>query len=90
MEIKLINDSDIKVGDEIVCSCHSSLRYYKVLRVPKSGGRYFKVSVGSEQFGTTYKWISRKFESDVSKHNDTMYLSLCSRDILLIKRENEF
>lgn len=45
MEGNLINMSDIEIGDEIVISCHSDLKYLKVLKIPKDRKTgYFKVS----------------------------------------------
>ena len=89
MEQKLIQVSEVEVGDEIIISCHSDLKYLKVLRLPsKKDGRAFKVSLRRDQRGTRWSWLVNNFEQDITKHNDVMYQNLGGRDIFLVKREN--
>jgi hypothetical protein len=90
MENRLIQFNEIEVGDEIIISAHSELKYLKVLRLPKKvGSTTFKVSLRRDQRGNgTWTWKSRIFEQDVTKHNDAMYQYLGGRDIFLVKREN--
>ena len=89
MENRLIQVSEVEVGDEIIISCHSDLKYLKVLRLPsKKDGRTFKVSLRRDQRGTKWSWLVNNFEQDITKHNDVMYQNLAGRDIFLVKREN--
>lgn len=81
MEQELINLNDIKVGDEIIISCNSWLKYLKVLRIPKNGSTRFKCSTGQGKYGGHY------FEMDCKKHTKTIYQDLYYRDIFLLKRE---
>jgi hypothetical protein len=49
MEQKLIEVSEVMVGDELIISAHSQLKYLKVLRIPvKKDGTRFKVSLRRE------------------------------------------
>jgi hypothetical protein len=92
MEQKLITNLDeIEIGDEIIISAYSDLKYLKVLRLPsKKGGTTFKVSLRRDiRTNGTWKWKVRTFEQDVTKHNNIMYQNLYGRDIFLVKRENE-
>ena len=90
MENRLIQFNEIEVGDEIIISAHSELKYLKVLRLPrKVDSRTFKVSLRRDQRGNgNWKWLVNSFEQDVEKHNDVMYQNLGGRDIFLVKREN--
>ena len=90
MEQKLIQVSEVEVGDEIIISCHSDLKYLKVLRLPrKVDSTTFKVSLRRDQIGSVNcSWLVNSFEQDVTKHNDVMYQNLGGRDIFLVKREN--
>ena len=89
MENRLIKFSEVEVGDEIIISAHSDLKYLKVLRLPrKVDSKTFKVSLRRDQRGTKWSWLVNSFEQDVTKHNDVMYQNLGGRDIFLVKREN--
>jgi hypothetical protein len=90
MEQKLIQVSEVKIGDEIIISAYSNLKYLKVLRIPiKVDSTTFKVSLKRDQRNNgNYSWIVNNFEKDVAKHNDVMYQDLGGRDIFLVKREN--
>jgi hypothetical protein len=83
MEQKLIDLNDIKVGDEIIISCNSWLKYLKVLRIPKNGSTRFKCSVGEGNDHREYY-----FQMDCEKHTKTIYQDLYYRNIFLVKREN--
>jgi hypothetical protein len=90
MEQRLIKLDEIQVGDEIIISANSDLKYLKVLRIPtnKQSTR-FKVSLRRDTGGTgPYNWKIRRFEQDITKHNDVMHQCLYGRDIFLVKREN--
>ena len=90
MENRLIQVSEVEIGDELIISAHSNLKYLKVLTVPKKvESTTFKVSLRRDQRGNgNYSWIVNNFEQDVTKHNDVMYQNLYGRDIFLVKREN--
>jgi hypothetical protein len=90
MENRLIQVSEVELGDEIIISAHSELKYLKVLTVPrKVESTTFKVSLRRDQRGNgNWKWLVNSFEQDVEKHNDVMYQNLGGRDIFLVKREN--
>ena len=96
-ELKLIKISELEIGDEIIISSYSNLKYLKVLKLPKlktnSWGNYYtnvKCSIKQDHYVT--KWGRQRsiniFEQDVTKHNSIIYQNLNSRDILLVKREN--
>lgn len=88
MEQKLINLKDIKVGDEIIISCHSMLKYLKVLRLPtKFGSDVFKCSVGRNNGMGRFYNQGFTFQMDVEKHNKVVYQNLHYRDVFLVKRE---
>jgi hypothetical protein len=90
MENRLINRLDeIEIGDEIIISANSQLKYLKILRLPlKKDGTTFKVSLRrDEKRNATWTWKHRIFEQDVTQHNDVMYQDLYSRDVFLVKRE---
>lgn len=90
MENRLIQVSEVEIGDEIIISAHSNLKYLKVLRIPrKVDSTTFKVSLRRDQRRNgNYSWTVNNFEQDVEKHNDVMYQDLHGRDIFLVKREN--
>jgi hypothetical protein len=92
MEQQLISNlNEIQVGDEIIISANSELKYLKILRLPiKKNSSVFKVSLRRDVMSfpnSNYTWKKRIFEQDVTKHNDVMYQDLYSRDIFLVKRE---
>lgn len=90
MEQKLIKFNEVMVGDELIISAHSQLKYLKVLRLPvKKDGTRFKVSLRRDQRGKDkWSWLYNVFEKDVLKHNNIMYQDLYGRDVFLVKREN--
>lgn len=83
MEQGSIDLNDIEVGDEIIISCNSWLKYLKVLRIPKNGSTRFKCSIGYGGSG-----INHYFQMDCKKHDKTIYQDLYYRTIFLVKREN--
>ena len=96
-ELKLIKVSELEVGDEIIISSYSNLKYLKVLKLPKlktnNWGDYYtnvKCSIKQEHYVTS--WGNQRsinvFETDTSKHNSFIYKDLNNRHILLVKREN--
>lgn len=89
MENRLIQFNEVEVGDEIIISAHSDLKYLKVLTVPrKVDSTTFKVSLKRDQRGNgNWSWLVNSFEQDVEKHNNIMYQNLAGRDIFLVKRE---
>ena len=96
-ELKLIKISELEIGDEIIISSYSNLKYLKVLKLPKlkinSWGDYYtnvKCSIKREHHISKWgKQINVNFfETDISKHNSFIYQNLNNRDILLVKREN--
>jgi hypothetical protein len=86
---RLIQFNEVEVGDEIIISAHSDLKYLKVLTVPKKvDSTTFKVSLKRDQRGNgNWSWLVNSFEQDVEKHNNIMYQNLAGRDIFLVKRE---
>ena len=90
MENRLIQFSEVMVGDELIISAHSQLKYLKVLRIPvKKDGTRFKVSLRRDQRGNgNWSWLVNIFEQDVAQHNSIMYQDLSVRDVFIEKREN--
>lgn len=90
MEQKLIQVSEVKIGDELIISAHRELKYLKVLTIPKKvGSTRFKVSLRRDQRGhSNWSWLVNSFEQDVTKHNDIMYQDLFGRDVFLVKRNS--
>lgn len=88
MEQRLIKLNEIEVGDEIIISCFSRLKYLKVIKIPiKKDSTTFRCSIKKIQHNKgTYNWTKNIFEQDVTQHNEVIYQDLCSRDIFLIKR----
>ena len=96
-ELKLIKVSELEVGDEIIISSYSNLKYLKVMKLPKLKSNnwrdYYtnvKCSIKQDNYMTKYgrQRSINIFETDVTKHNSIVYQDLNNRDILLIKREN--
>lgn len=82
MEQQLIDRDDIQVGDEIIISCNSYLKYLKVLRIPKNGSTRFKCSIGGGDSHSEYY-----FQMDCEKHTKEIYQDLHYRNIFLVKRQ---
>ena len=96
-ELKLIKVSELEIGDEIIISSYSNLKYLKVLKLPKLktnnwGDYYTNVKCSIKQEHHISKWGKQMniniFEQDVTQHNSVIYQNLNNRDILLVKREN--
>ena len=96
-ELKLIKISELELGDEIIISSYSDLRYLKVLKLPKLktnkwGDYYTNVKCSIKQEHYLNRWGKQRniniFEQDVTKHNSFIYKNLNNRHILLVKREN--
>lgn len=96
-ELKLIEVSELEIGDEIIISSYSKLKYLKVLKLPKLktsrwGDYYTNVKCSIKQKHCVSKWGKNIniniFEQDVTQHNSVIYQDLNNRDILLVKREN--
>lgn len=96
-ELKLIKVSELEIGDEIIISSYSNLKYLKVLKLPKLktsrwGDYYTNVKCSIKQEHRVYKLDKNIniniFEQDVTQHNSVIYQNLNNRDILLVKREN--
>ena len=96
-ELKLIKVSELEVGDEIIISSYSNLKYLKVVKLPKLktsrwGDYYTNVKCSIKQEHHISKWGKQTnvnfFETDTSKHNSIIYHDLNNRHILLVKREN--
>ena len=94
-ELKLIKVSELEVGDEIIISSYSNLKYLKVLKLPKlktsRWGDYYtnvKCSIKQEhRVSKLGKNININiFEQDVTKHNSTVYQNLNNRHIFLVKK----
>ena len=96
-ELKLIKVSELEVGDEIIISSYSNLKYLKVVKLPKLktsrwGDYYTNVKCSIKQEHHISKWGKQTnvnfFKTDTSKHNSIIYQDLNNRHILLVKREN--
>ena len=96
-ELKLIKISELELGDEIIISSYSNLKYLKIIKLPKLktnhwGDYYTNVKCSIKQEHHISKWGKNMninfFETDISKHNSTIYQNLNNRHILLVKREN--
>ena len=96
-ELKLIKISELEIGDEIIISSYSNLKYLKVVKLPKLktsrwGDYYTNVKCSIKQEHRVSKWGKNIniniFEQDVAQHNSIIYQDLNNRDILLVKREN--
>ena len=96
-ELKLIKISELEIGDEIIISSYSKLKYLKVLKLPKLktnnwGDYYTNVKCSIKREHHISKWGKQInvnfFETDISKHNSIIYQNLNNRHILLVKREN--
>ena len=96
-ELKLIKVSELEVGDEIIISSYSNLKYLKVVKLPKLktnnwGDYYTNVKCSIKQKHCVSKWGKNIniniFKQDVAQHNSIIYQNLNNRDILLVKREN--
>ena len=96
-ELKLIKISELEIGDEIIISSYSNLKYLKVLKLPKlktsRWGDYYtnvKCSIKQEhRVSKLGKNININiFEQDVIQHNSIIYQDLNNKHILLVKREN--
>ena len=96
-ELKLIKVNELEIGDEIIISSYSNLKYLKVVKLPKLktsrwGDYYTNVKCSIKQEHHISKWGKQTnvnfFETDTSKHNSIIYQDLNNRHILLVKREN--
>ena len=96
-ELKLIKVNELEIGDEIIISSYSNLKYLKVLKLPKLktnnwGDYYSNVKCSIKQEHHVSKWgkniNTNIFEQDVTQHNAIVYQDLNNRHILLVKREN--
>ena len=96
-ELKLIKVNELEVGDEIIISSYSNLKYLKVLKLPKIKTNHWRdyytnVKCSIKQEHHISKWGKQTnvnfFETDTSKHNSIIYKNLNNRHILLVKREN--
>ena len=96
-ELKLIKISELEIGDEIIISSYSNLKYLKVLKLPKlktsrQGDYYTNVKCSIKQehrVSRLGKNININiFEQDVTQHNSIIYQDLNNKHILLVKREN--
>lgn len=92
MEQRLIKPNEIEIGDEIIISCHSELKYLKIVGIPKKkDGTRFKCSIKQiQRTSGNYNWAVNSFEQDVQQHNRVIYQDLYGRHIFLVKRENKF
>ena len=96
-ELKLIKISELEIGDEIIISSYSNLKYLKVMKLPKLKSNnwrdYYtnvKCSIKQDNYMTKYgrQRSINIFETDVTKHNSIVYQDLNNKHILLVKREN--
>ena len=89
MEQRLVKIDELQVGDEIIISCHSELKYLRIVQIPRNkDSSRFKCSIKQMQRTSgSYNWTVNQFEQDVTQHNHVLYQDLYNRDIFLVKRE---
>lgn len=118
--MKLVKIEELEIGDEIIISGNSNLKYLKVLSKPTLGNKdlYQSVVDNTTNSGWNWKVVGKKyksvrcsirqneilyknkngfsrtykeyvFEQDISKHNKRISVDLNSRDIYLVKREEQ-
>ena len=95
-ELKLIKVNELEIGDEIIISSYSNLKYLKVVKLPKlktsRWGDYYtnvKCSLSKKRMKNgNFEWNVFIFEQDVTKHNSTVYQNLNNRHIFLVKKKN--
>ena len=95
-ELKLIKVNELEIGDEIIISSYSNLKYLKVLKLPKLKTSRWRDSYTNVKCSLlkkimknrNFEWNTFPFEQDVTKHNSFIYKNLNNRHILLVKREN--
>lgn len=96
----LIQVKDLQIGDEVLYSANSKFKYVKLLRTPtlRTIGhntgivhKAVKVSIKNDRYiGRGNRNYSRyKCESDVTQHNDTMYLDMNYNQMWLVKRNRQ-
>ena len=77
-ELKLIKISELEVGDEIIISSYSNLKYLKVIKLPELktsrwGDYYTNVKCSIKQKHCVSEWGKNVniniFEQDVTQHN---------------------
>lgn len=92
MEQRLVQTNELQIGDEIIISCYSQLKYLKIVGIPKKKeSTKFKCSIKQMQRTSgNYTWGVNCFEQDTTQHNKVIYQDLYGRDIFLVKRENKF
>lgn len=96
----IIEVEDLQIGDEIIISNFSELKYLKVLKTPtKSKQKHWKTgitlysNVKCSEFKTQNKMnqftenLYSKFNSNITEHNSVIYKDLNGRDIWLVKKE---
>ena len=91
MEQQLIkNLNEIQIGDEIIISSYSNLKYLRIVQIPKKkDGSRFKVSIKKMQRRNgNYSWTVNSFEQNIEEHNSVVYQELYGRDVFLVKRKN--
>jgi len=100
---RLISVEELEIGDEIIISGHSHLKYMKVLKKPviskiKKNWRTnlpqftaVRCSIRQDRIQSTYHkdcfYKDYIFEQDITKHNHKISIDLEGRDIFLVKRE---
>jgi len=92
----LIDYPQLKVGDEVIISKNSYLKYIKILALPKKDGSNFKCSCRiKEEYPATYGGttplipsIQKTYPFDITLHNSHYYQDFRYRDIYLVKRED--
>ena len=91
MEQRLIKSLDeLQVGDEIIISNYSYLKYLKIIQLPrKKDSSRFKVSIKRiQRTSGNFSWTENSFEQNTDEHNHIMYQDLYNRHIFLVKRKN--
>lgn len=100
---RLVKVEELEIGDEIIISGHSNLKYMKVLKKPsisktKKNWRTnlpqftaVRCSIRQDMVQSTYHkdhfYKDYIFEQDITKHNHKISIDLENRDIYLVKRE---
>lgn len=88
----LIDYRQLKVGDEVIISKNSNLKYIKILALPKAGTISYRCSCKKETIkaktwrGQEYLKEVKEYPFDISKHNSHYSQDFRYRDVYLVKR----
>lgn len=101
----LVEIKDLQIGDEVVISSYSNLKYLKILTLPilktkDNWNKTSKITYYSScrcstrndiktYFNSSRTYSNYTYEPNISLHNDKISVNFNGRDIMLVKRESE-